>query len=121
MGRDTSLLNQRCVRNLSRLIFFKTRLVVRPAADSPAQGGTCGSGVHPKVLNTKIRCVLFRTGFLSCDRRGCSGSLLRDVGVTSPRIIRGPRLPSRDRAVAAVGGGAVGDRLSTLFDSPEFL
>jgi hypothetical protein len=54
--------------------------VVRPAADRPAQGA-CGSGVPPKVLNTKI-CGLFWTGFLSCDRWRYSGSLLGDVGVT---------------------------------------
>jgi len=85
--------------------FRETRLVVSPAAEPPTQGGLLVGCPPSKVLNTKICCGLFRTGFLSCDRRRYSGSLLRDVGVTSLIIIRPP--PPLAGSRQGGGGGAV--------------
>jgi hypothetical protein len=45
-----------------------------------------------RLLKSVMR--FFRTGFHSSDRRQYSGSLLRDLGITSVIIIGGPRLLS---------------------------
>jgi hypothetical protein len=57
------------------------------APQMPRHGWGGGGGVYPNVQNTKICCVFLRTVYCSSAGRQNSGSLLRDLGITSLIII----------------------------------
>ena len=101
MRRDTSLLIQRCVRNFSRLIFFKETRLVRPAADPPAQGGLwVGCPAKSTEYKNLLRALsewipfLWQTAVFWIPVTRCGSNFADNY--------RGPRLPSRIRG----GGGS---------------